>query len=153
MKDTLSAQQIKAIKALIKYPTTKGSCWSIRNSYSYAERWLSQPEFLDVLHHVQNDYFASTGKGIISSMPEALGAIKDVMRNPTQAGANMKLKAASIFLEQGAKYHKSIGARREDQATRGKSRISRTQPELQNSKTIICKKIVDDYMNSDEYDQ
>jgi len=108
MKETLSTKQVLAIKALIEHPTIKEAAEASGNSIRSLERWFTQPEFLKALHQVQNDFFKDTGREVISSMPEALAAIKDVMRNPSQPGANVRLKAASILLDQGAKYQKAL---------------------------------------------
>lgn len=151
MKETLSSKQNTAIKALIEHPTVKEAAGASGIPIRTMERWLTQPQFLEVLHQVQNDCFKDTGREVISSMPEALAAIKDIMRNPSQPGANTRLKAASMLLDQGAKYQKALELdervkRLEEKAViEDSTRIARLE-------NYYNRKIIEDHRKSAGYD-
>lgn len=151
MKETLSAKQIDAIKALIKYPTVKEAAEASGNPIRTLQRWLTQPEFLDALHQVQKDSFKAAGHRLINSTIEAAEAIVEIMRNPTQPGANMKLKAATAILELGDKYHKSLEQDVRLNRLEEKAGIE-DQARIAKIEDYFNRKIVEDYMHSEEFD-
>lgn len=150
MKDNLSPRQIEAIKALIQYPTVKEAAEASGIPIRTLERWLTQPEFLEVLHQVQKDSFQEAGRKIISSMAEAAEAITDIMRNPTQPAANIKLRAANVALELGTKYYKElelIGRVKKLEEKAGFADNTR----MAQLEDYYCKRIVDNYMQTPAY--
>lgn len=105
MKSELTTKQRMAIDALMKYPTIKEAAKASGTNERSLKRWKKQPEFLLALHDAQVEVHQAVVREVTWIQIEALEVIKDVMRNPDQPGASVKLKAATKILDLGTKLH------------------------------------------------
>jgi len=147
MKDMLSTRQVKGIKALIKYPTIKEASEASGIPIRTLENWLAQPEFVSILSQIQYDCLKDAGRGMINSMKKAQESLVDVLDDPTQPGANMKLKAAKTVLEMGTRFYQLIETDERMKRLEEKAGFRETSmiPRLESH---YCKKIVEDYRKS-----
>jgi transposase len=99
MENTLTIKQREAIPIILSSPTLDEAAKKIGVEPRTIYRWKNQPEFQIELQKVERIRLQEINAKSICYEEEALESLVDVMRNPTQEGANTKMRAAQIVFK------------------------------------------------------
>ena len=100
MSEKLSRNQVRAINALLQYPTIDQVAEVIGVNPRTVFRWLDDPGFRLELGQAEGEAIDRITRRLLVLADKALLAIEDILDNPDQDGASNKRLAAQAILDQ-----------------------------------------------------
>jgi hypothetical protein len=100
MSDNLTRNQVKAIKALLEFPTIEKAAAAIGVNPRTITRWLDDRSFRAELARAEGDALDKTTRKLLYLGDHAVNALASVLQEPNQRGASNKRLAAQTILTQ-----------------------------------------------------
>ena len=100
MSDNLTRNQVKAIKALLEYPTIEKAAAAIGVNPRTIGRWLDDRSFRAELARAEGDALDKVTRKLLYLGDFAVNALGSVLQEPNQRGASNKRLAAQTILTQ-----------------------------------------------------
>lgn len=99
MSQEISTKQHNAIVALLEQPTVERAAESAGVSPKTLYRWMEEPGFRGALSTAEEEVLDETTRRLMQLSSQAIGALENVMNNPSQEGASNKRLAALAMLD------------------------------------------------------
>jgi len=103
-KKRLTTRQKKGIEALLEAPTVTKASQTSGISRRQLYRWLDLPQFRAELNRRQGEAVGAVTRRLTFLASEAVEALIDVNRHPSQKGATNKRLSSVSILEHALKY-------------------------------------------------
>ena len=100
MSDNLTRNQVKAIKALLEYPTIEKAAAAIGVNPRTIGRWLDDRSFRAELSRAEGEALDRVTRKLLYLGDHAVNALASVLQEPNQRGASNKRLAAQTILTQ-----------------------------------------------------
>ena len=100
MSDKLTRNQVKAIKALLEYPTIEKAAAAIGVNPRTIGRWLNDRSFRAELARAEGEALDRVTRKLLYLGDHAVNALESVLQEPNQRGASNKRLAAQTILTQ-----------------------------------------------------
>jgi len=100
MSDKLSRKQLKAITALLEYPTIEAVSEVIGVNPRTVFRWLDDPKFRSALSCAEGAALDLATRRLLQLGDKAIAGLVSVLDDPAQEGASNKRLAAQAILDQ-----------------------------------------------------
>ena len=103
MSEKITRNQVRAIKALLQYPTVDQVAGAIGVNPRTVFRWLHNPDFRLALSQAEGEALDRIGRRLLVMSEQALSAIQDILDDPDKPGNTNKRLAAALILDQTMK--------------------------------------------------
>lgn len=99
----------QVIAALLTEPTIEAAATSCGIGERTLRRWLARPEFAAAYAEARREALRRGIGCLVAALPDAVNAVREVMRYPTAPGASVKVSAARVLIAGWPSAHEADG--------------------------------------------